>query len=103
DTEVSGSNCDGKQRKGDNRVDVLRRKSQRWSLLAVNRVDVLRCWLCAARKQSNGYSLDLLCVGRKQRDPGPGTGPGAFTGAAFVGSEIAGANVPEHWRGWRPG
>ncbi|RRT75439.1 hypothetical protein B296_00023850 [Ensete ventricosum] len=55
------------------------------------------------RKQSNGYSLDLLCVGRKQRDPGPGAGPGAFAGAVFVGSETAGANVPEYWRGWRPG
>ncbi|RRT33224.1 hypothetical protein B296_00058987, partial [Ensete ventricosum] len=40
DTEVAGNNYDGKQRKSDNRVDVLRRKSRRWALLAVNHVDV---------------------------------------------------------------
>ncbi|RWW46974.1 hypothetical protein BHE74_00047066, partial [Ensete ventricosum] len=37
DTEVAGSNCDKKPRKGGNRVDVLRRKSRRWALLVVNR------------------------------------------------------------------
>ncbi|RZS17297.1 hypothetical protein BHM03_00049423, partial [Ensete ventricosum] len=49
------------------------------------------------RKQSNGYSVDLLCVGRKQQHPR------AFTSAAFAGPETAGANVPERWRGWRLG
>ncbi|RRT71328.1 hypothetical protein B296_00001663 [Ensete ventricosum] len=62
------------------------------------------------RKQSNGYSILIYCVSvgsRKQRDPRPGARPGAFVGVvfagAFAGAETAGANVPERWRGWRPG
>ncbi|RZR79145.1 hypothetical protein BHM03_00004777 [Ensete ventricosum] len=101
DTEVAGNDCDGNQRKGGNSVDVLRRKSRRWALLAVNRVDVLR-WEaeedrrkvaageeqqrqrgdglqkrivgCARRKErreEEGCEQDLLCVRKKQRDPGP--------------------------------
>ncbi|RRT31278.1 hypothetical protein B296_00050221 [Ensete ventricosum] len=159
DTEVAGSDCDGKQRKGGNRVDVLRRKSRRWALLAVNCVDVLRReaeedrrkgaagrgaaaaerrwvaearrWLCAAillgrsqqnrermrgnrvmftlfrwmrstatiagarrkeRREEEGCEQDLLCVSRKQRDPGP----------ARDLEHSRAPRLQERLQGWRP-
>ncbi|RWW67948.1 hypothetical protein BHE74_00024566 [Ensete ventricosum] len=41
----------------------------------------------------------MIAGARRKKRPFAGA---AFTGA-FAGPEIAGANVPERWRGWRPG
>ncbi|RZR83921.1 hypothetical protein BHM03_00010637 [Ensete ventricosum] len=77
--EVVGSNCDGKQRKGGNRVEVLRRK----------------------HSKIDGTEQRAEEQQRKQRHPG------AFTGATFAGAfarpETTSANVPERWQGWRLG
>ncbi|RRT71295.1 hypothetical protein B296_00012503 [Ensete ventricosum] len=108
DTEVAGSDCDGKQRKGGNHVDVLRRKSRRWALITVNRVNVLQQEVEEDRRKGaagRGAVAAETIAGarRKKRREEEGSFAGtAFTGA-FARSETAGANVPKRWRGWRPG
>ncbi|RWW39504.1 hypothetical protein BHE74_00055157, partial [Ensete ventricosum] len=69
ETEVAGSDYDGKQRKGCNHVDVLRRKNRRWARLAVNRVDVLQ-WEAEEdrRKGAAGARRKIYCVAARNSE-----------------------------------
>ncbi|RWW43068.1 hypothetical protein BHE74_00051310 [Ensete ventricosum] len=112
DTEVVGNNCNGKKRKGGNRIDVLRRKSRRWALLAVNRVDEhfragdrwCQCVGALARLETGeatGISLEIYSGERKDaKVTGNSISAHWEIGADLVGSVSSGGRCCDsRWTG----
>ncbi|RRT37072.1 hypothetical protein B296_00050965 [Ensete ventricosum] len=72
DTEVAGSNCDGKQRKGGNHVDVDREEMGCRSASLAVCCDIAGPIAAKQRKnerkQSNGYFVSIYCVSAGSND-----------------------------------